>query len=371
MKILITFLTYGINAFGGVEKSIYNLIQGLKKVNIEPIVFTGNINEKSNIADHKIYYSNYLINNFAVEDINSAIMQNYYKYHSEIKAELLKIIQSEKPDYILAVDHIWGIIPHIDIFDDISCPIGIVFHMLHDNDILSKVFNFPFKHIFAISNYVKSGLKKFNKSKTNIYLLPNCISEDFFTEQRKNACKKLFCNARIAEGKGIDILIKAFLKILDKYPQCELYLCNGDFYFMKKMKIDDQISEINKNLRCPKIIMLPNIKWDDISKTLQSMDVVILPTEMETFGLGALETIASSIPLITTRVGNLPDLLEDAAFYIDNISSYDIVNTVSKVFTQKDLVSKKVKMGFQIAQKYLDSKVAFDLVEVISGGKRV
>lgn len=367
-KILITFLTYGINVFGGVEKSIYNLIQGLQKIDVNTVVFTGNLYKGSNIANHRIYYSDYLINNFEVEDINNAIMQNYNENHSKIRAELLKVIQFEKPDYILAVDHIWGIIPHINIFHDISYPIGIVFHMLHDKSIISKVFDFPFKHIFSISNYVKNGLKEFNKQNRDIYLLPNCISEDFFAEKHNNTYKKLFCNARIAEGKGVQFLIAAFLEILDKYPQCELYLCNGEFHFMKKVKFSDQISEINRNLNCQKIIMLPNIKWDNISKILQSMDMVILPTEMETFGLGALETIASGVPLITTRVGNLPDLLRDSAFYINSISKHDICNAIFNVFNQQNLADEKVKIGYQIAQKYLDSKIAFDFVEVLSEG---
>lgn len=362
MKILFTFLTYGINTFGGVEKSIYNLIQGLIKINVEAVVFTGNMCKKSNDTNHKIYYSDYLINDFNVSDINNDIIQNYTTYNAQIKEELLDIIEKEKPDYILAIDHIWGIIPHIDIFSDTTCPIGMVFHMLHEENLINKSLNYPFTHMFCVSNYVKNGVKRLDSKNSEFILLPNCISNEYFMQNKELGQMNIFCNARIAEGKGVQHLIDAFLKLLNLYPQCKLYLCNGDFHFMEKIDINKQIEGINKYLHEEKIVLLPNLKWNAISEILHQMDIVILPTEMETFGLGALETIASRIPLITTPVGNLPDLLEDSAFFIDMITSEKIVEAIINVFTERKTTFKKTEKGYQIAKNYLDTNVASVLV---------
>lgn len=365
MKILFTFLTYGVNTFGGVEKSIYNLIQGLYKMKVEAVVYTGKMCKKNDTTNHKIYYSDFLLEHFDVSKINEDIVENYTTYNSEIKQELLDIIDIEKPDYILAIDHIWGIIPYVDIFNETTCPIGIVFHMLHEENLIRKTLEFPFSHIFCVSKYVESGIRKFDTKNNDFILLPNCITEDFYKKNKGGRQKNIFCNARMAEGKGVECLVDAFTKILDVYPHCKLYLCNGKFHFMEKIDIKTQIEKINNSLEEEKIVLLPNLEWASISEVLHHMDIVVLPTEMETFGLGALETIASRIPLITTPVGNLPDLLEDSAFFIDELSSEKIIEEIITVFTEEEIVANKTERGYQIAEKYLDANVAADFVSHI------
>lgn len=148
MKILFTFLTYGKDIFGGVEKSIYNLIEGLNEINTDVVVFTGKKYEKNKPKYHKVYYSDYLIQNFDTNQVNNQILENYSTFNKQIHDELINIINIENPDYILAIDHIWGIIPYVDIFSKVKCPIGIVFHMLHESDLIKKMFDYPFDHFF-------------------------------------------------------------------------------------------------------------------------------------------------------------------------------------------------------------------------------
>lgn len=366
MKILFTFLTYGKDIFGGVEKSIYNLIEGLIKINTDAVIFTGKKYEKNKPKCHKVYYSDYLIQDFDTNQVNKQILENYSTYNKQIHDELINIINIENPDYILAIDHIWGIIPYVDIFSKIKCPIGIVFHMLHESDLISKMFDYPFDHFFCVSNFVREKVMKLNFNEKEVVILPNSISNDFFINNNNKLGKSnIFCNARISYGKGTKYLIEAFKSILIKYPECRLYLCNGDFHFMKKFDFSDEISRINSSFEEDKIILLPNLSWDTISKVLQNMDLVVLPTEMETFGLGALETIASRIPLITTKNGNLSDLLKDSAYFIENITSKEIFDAIDSILSEKASMERKIEEGYQIAKEYTNTKVASDFVKYI------
>ena len=38
---------------------------------------------------------------------------------------------------------------------------------------------------------------------------------------------------------------------------------------------------------------------------------MLMPSEMESFGLAALEAMACSVPSIATRVGGVPELIDD------------------------------------------------------------
>ena len=52
-------------------------------------------------------------------------------------------------------------------------------------------------------------------------------------------------------------------------------------------------------------------KQDRIHKLLPDMHVLLLPSEMESFGLVALEAMACGVPPVATRVGGVPELITD------------------------------------------------------------
>ncbi|HYP52289.1 MAG TPA: glycosyltransferase, partial [Pyrinomonadaceae bacterium] len=44
---------------------------------------------------------------------------------------------------------------------------------------------------------------------------------------------------------------------------------------------------------------------------LSTADVLLLPSEQESFGLAALEALACEVPVIASRVGGLPEVVSD------------------------------------------------------------
>lgn len=52
-------------------------------------------------------------------------------------------------------------------------------------------------------------------------------------------------------------------------------------------------------------------KQDNVHQLLPLADLMLLPSEMESFGLAALEAMACSVPAISTRVGGVPELIDD------------------------------------------------------------
>jgi L-malate glycosyltransferase len=52
-------------------------------------------------------------------------------------------------------------------------------------------------------------------------------------------------------------------------------------------------------------------KQPQISDYLSASDVLLLPSEQESFGLAALEAMACEVPVIASRVGGLPEVLTD------------------------------------------------------------
>jgi L-malate glycosyltransferase len=52
-------------------------------------------------------------------------------------------------------------------------------------------------------------------------------------------------------------------------------------------------------------------KQDSVSELLPLADLMLMPSELESFGLAALEAMACRVPAIATRVGGVPELIDD------------------------------------------------------------
>lgn len=52
-------------------------------------------------------------------------------------------------------------------------------------------------------------------------------------------------------------------------------------------------------------------KQDNVNELLPLADLMLMPSQMESFGLAALEAMACSVPAIATRVGGVPELIDD------------------------------------------------------------
>jgi L-malate glycosyltransferase len=51
-------------------------------------------------------------------------------------------------------------------------------------------------------------------------------------------------------------------------------------------------------------------KQDQVYRLLSEADLFLLPSELESFGLAALEAMACEVPVIATKVGGVPEVVE-------------------------------------------------------------
>jgi N-acetyl-alpha-D-glucosaminyl L-malate synthase BshA len=52
-------------------------------------------------------------------------------------------------------------------------------------------------------------------------------------------------------------------------------------------------------------------KQERVHELLPLADILLMPSELESFGLAALEAMACKVPSIATRVGGVPELIDD------------------------------------------------------------
>ena len=81
-------------------------------------------------------------------------------------------------------------------------------------------------------------------------------------------------------------------------------------------------------------------KQDNVNELLPLADLMLMPSEMESFGLAALEAMACRVPAIATRVGGVPELIDDGV----NGLLFDVGDIEAMAAAAIDLLSDPARL---------------------------
>ncbi|HEV8591601.1 MAG TPA: N-acetyl-alpha-D-glucosaminyl L-malate synthase BshA [Pyrinomonadaceae bacterium] len=101
-------------------------------------------------------------------------------------------------------------------------------------------------------------------------------------------------------------------------------------------------------------------KRSNIAGYLGVSDVFLLPSELESFGLAALEAQACELPVIATRIGGIPEVINDGETgYLSEIGDIDkMAADTLRLLNDDDLRSKFGTKGRELAiQRYSIEKI--------------
>jgi L-malate glycosyltransferase len=99
---------------------------------------------------------------------------------------------------------------------------------------------------------------------------------------------------------------------------------------------------------------------DQVVPILSSSDVFLLPSSQESFGLAALEAMSCEVPVVASRVGGLPELVEDGVSgFLHAPEDLDgMARSAVRLLTDADLHRRAAAAARRAAQeKYCDSKI--------------
>ena len=92
--------------------------------------------------------------------------------------------------------------------------------------------------------------------------------------------------------------------------------------------------------------------------------VFVFPSLYEGFGLPPLEAMATGVPVITSNVSSLPEVVGDAALLIDPLDSQAIADAIARVLSEPALRADLVRRGYERAKAFSWAKAAERIREV-------
>ena len=243
---------------------------------------------------------------------------------------------------------------------------GVKRHFLMLMERLTCIFA---SHIYAVSFGVKSTIAKDGITKKKVVVIGNGsvngIDMGYFSQHNLSIpnLKKIYKLSsenfvfgfvgRIVKDKGINELVKAFLKINKLHPKTRLLLVGR---FETQDPIDNNIIDEIKNNK-----NILNVGFQkDVRPFLKMMNVFVFPSYREGFGVSLMEAAAMNVPAITSNIIGCNEIIEDGfnGVLIPPKSVNDLFKAMENIFSNVKITNdmSKVCRGY-VRGKYEQKKL--------------
>ncbi|MFC9710548.1 glycosyltransferase family 4 protein [Paenibacillus sp. NPDC056933] len=160
---------------------------------------------------------------------------------------------------------------------------------------------------------------------------------------------------RLVPLKGIEPLLKAISILKQDGNKVWLDLVGtGSNRYVLQLKALARKLDISSEVR-----WLGFRSQSQVQKMYATYGAVVMPSSQESFGLVALEALASEIPLVSTRAGGLADFVNNSvAQTISRANGTAIAASIKAMWSNKKLTDKRVAAGSRLASRYQWPQVA-------------
>ncbi len=214
--------------------------------------------------------------------------------------------------------------------------------------------------IFTCSEFSKKEiLKHYKVDPKKVFVIPLAADFEYYQKTIPKILRKygikdkfIFYVGSIFDRRFIPETIKAFSKLKNKLPNYQFLIIGKNY---TKNKITGE-----------KIIHVDFVEANDLVFLYNNSDLFVWLSSYEGFGLPPLEAMACGTPVITTKMGSLPEVVGEAALFVDNPNDInEISDKIYKGLTDKNLREKLIKKGLAQAQKFSWQKTAEKTLEVL------
>ena len=154
--------------------------------------------------------------------------------------------------------------------------------------------------------------------------------------------------SRLEYIKGMDLVIPAFAQIKQSHPEISLIVV-GDGSLKELMQQQAHTLEC-----CESVHFEGRQPQEELKKWYGQMDVVLMPSRSEGFGLTAIEAMANGCVVVASNVGGLPEIVEDGRVGLLHANECvdDIVEKVNVLFDDERMYVKMKEYTQVYAQQY-------------------
>ncbi|MEA1909761.1 MAG: glycosyltransferase family 4 protein [Patescibacteria group bacterium] len=206
---------------------------------------------------------------------------------------------------------------------------------------------------------VQSKITKPDKVKViynGVDLVPDKVSEDQLDNLRKQykIDKEEIVIGTVGSlnlQKDTSCLIKALPKIFTKLPNAKLLIVGSG-------PLQHRLQKLSKKLKIEKKVIFTG-SIENVSPLLKLMNIFVLPSRSEAFGLSVLEAMRMGIPVVATKVGGLSEVIVNNrnGIFVPAGDPKKLTSAIMKILNDRKLIKKLISGGWDTLPKFAMSKM--------------
>jgi L-malate glycosyltransferase len=188
-------------------------------------------------------------------------------------------------------------------------------------------------------------------SKLPVTVIPFGVDTSQFSyfERHQNGQVKIGIAKHLHPQYGIDILIRAFKIIKESRENARLLIAGKGIREKEYKELVRQLGLTDD------VDFVGPLEYSQVPKFLNSLDIAAMPStcDAESFGVAAIEAAATGLPVIGTKVGGVPEVIEDGitGYLAENRNHIQIAEYLIKLIEEPELRHKMGLAGRKMVEQ--------------------
>jgi glycosyltransferase involved in cell wall biosynthesis len=211
------------------------------------------------------------------------------------------------------------------------------------------------RDVIAISPYVLQEYR--SRSDARFHCIDNPLPFEFFAIPNLEEEGRLLYAGTIDERKNVIDLLRALVIVRQEMPHVRLRVAGRATSQVYYRKVQDFVATqgLESNVEC--------LGLQDSAHLMQEYAhcmAVVLASRQETAPMAVIESMAAGKPVVATRVGGVPDLVEDgrSGFIVEPGDVAGFARCIVELLTDKDLRRRMGQRSRQLAERFRLETVA-------------
>ncbi len=225
--------------------------------------------------------------------------------------------------------------------------------------------------IITISKYSKNEILEYvNYPEDRINIIYPAIDHDtYFPDKNKNIIKNivpenyktvLYVGSE-QERQKLPFLFKAFAKLKKRMSNVKLIKIGSP----QSIGTRENLIKLASNLNIQNdIIFIDYVPEEELPKWYNAADLFVYPCSYAGFGLSPLEAMGCGVPVITSNLTSLPEVVGDAGITISPDNIDDLTDNMYEVLTNDGLNEDMINKGLKRAKLFNWDKSAHETLKV-------
>lgn len=212
-------------------------------------------------------------------------------------------------------------------------------------------------YILPVSRYLLNDLKE-TGLKSKMKVIENVVDTKLFSLKKQRNGKFTFLHvSNLIPLKNPDKIITVACRLYKEFPDFELHIGgDGDVEALNR-----QIKEKNAE---DFIKTFPMIYSQEVSEKMRASDCFVLFSDYENFPCVLLESLSTGTPVIATKVGGIPEVVNEKNGILISNSKDELYEAMKKVLTNTTNFDTPEKLHDYIDSRFSMLKIAEKFDEI-------